>query len=72
MTASAGDLKLVLPGVQRRQIEVDVLVDQVVDDLARVGRFLDRLVVEELPPAVEALTLEVDRDGLVVLVGREL
>ena len=39
--------------------------------LWRVLRLFDRLVAEELAPAVEALALEVDRDRQVQLVGRQ-
>ena len=37
----------------------------------RVLGFLDRLVAEELAPAVEALALEVQRDPQVQLMGRQ-
>ena len=58
--------------LERRQVEVDVVVDEEVDDLLGVLGFLDRLLAEELAPAVEALALEVDRDRQVQRVGGQL
>ena len=58
--------------LERRQVELDVVVDQEVDDLLGVFGFLDRLFAEELAPAVEALALEIDRDGQVERVGGQL
>ena len=58
--------------LERRQVEVDLVVDQEVDDLLGVLGLLDRLLAEELAPAVEALALEVDRDRQVERVGGQL
>src|SRR5690349_11223139 len=59
-------------GLERRQVEIDVVVDEEVDDLLGVLGFLDRLLAEELAPAIEALAFEVDGDREVQRMRGEL
>ena len=58
--------------LEGRQVELDLVVGQEVHDLRGVLGLLDRLVAEELAPAVEALALEVEGDPQVQLMRRQL